>query len=172
MNKENEKVVKIFQELKDELDTFKDYSPLNIWRSHVADLALKYLNPKSQLLQYISDKSIFSMSSHEESTRKGKIFMDNCISYISNNGIYKEPKKNFLSSMSDEAVIGLIAILVTTVFGAGYFCGNYFSQNKIDNEKIQMKEKLDSLQNLLPIPLSKTAILDTQIKSDSSKNAK
>lgn len=97
----------------------------------------------------------------EESAIK---FIDNCIETIENKGLYKSEKVNFLKSLDNSTLIGVIIFFGSTIFAIGY----YFGTEKINVENIELKRDNEILKD--SINQKNKYILDFYKDSTSFKN--
>jgi hypothetical protein len=132
------------------------------WRSQTIDYIKKFIGPESHLIKHFEGMySVFyDPSDFRDDIKKAESIIISCIESINVNGTYSETKSNFFQKIGDEA---LVAILLS-VFGSGYFLGDYFAKNKADFEKIELKIENDSLKRSLPILFKKSTNLNSRIQ--------
>jgi hypothetical protein len=74
---------------------------------------------KTLSTDFVSDKEIKEML--DEKQKKVVRFLDNCKRTLENKGLYKEPKKNFLSDKTNFELLGIIFSICVFVFWIGYW---------------------------------------------------
>ena len=72
-------------------------------------------------------------------------FIGDCIQTIKSIGVYKEPKRNFLTRYNEGTLVTIIIFAVTVLFSGGTLLGKYLS----DTQNIELKRKVEDLQNRL-----------------------
>ena len=83
--------------------------------------------------------------SKEENINNIKTSVRNCINVINNIGLYKKPKKNFLSSIPDS----LLVLIFSTIGFVGFTMGKYTSDVKNFNQEqeiIFLNKEIDSIR--------------------------
>lgn len=105
-------------------------------------------------------------------TPKAKKYLENCIETISNKGLYKHPKTNFLNRISDSALWSIITFLLPIVFFSGYYFGNLYSNTQNVELKIENKTLKDSISILKnhSQPISNNNSNIVGIEKDTIKN--
>lgn len=100
---------------------------------------------------YNSFFDVYSPNPNYDPSDKQKVaenFIEICIDTLKKkNSLYKEPKTNFLSTLSKEFVWGIIV----AIFGAGIVVGHYLTDVKNFELKQDNKVLKDSLDKLLKI---------------------
>ncbi|MDZ4204081.1 MAG: hypothetical protein U1C46_04605 [Bacteroidales bacterium] len=79
----------------------------------------------------------------KEQEKKAIKFLDDCIETISNKGLCKTDKVNFLKSLDNSTIIALFIFFCTTLFGIGY----YFGTEKINKENIELSREVNRLRD-------------------------
>jgi hypothetical protein len=126
--------------------------------SESADYALKYLGPNSHLYKSMANFS-FTNTYYQSTVRERYISLINSIiGFININGLYKEPKRNFLQNLSNEWILsglgGLLVICVTI--------GYYFGTQKFDKEAFKSLETISNYKD--SISFFKSRIFSDSIK--------
>lgn len=97
--------------------------------------------------------------------RKAINFIDNCIETIQHKGLYKPPKTNFLQNISSNALWTIISISVPGLLTIGYLFGQFITDTKNYDLRLQVKQLQDSLSirptYVIPVNEPKTDIKKT-----------
>ena len=165
MREREKKAINALEVHKKNLEKIKTLNDGYLWTTQLTDIVGKYLGKETNLYK-TSFQFSFSNEYYNESgnSRAGKL-VDNCIEFISNNDVKQEFQGNILSKMTDQAVIALIFGIISLVGGIGYFCGDWFAKNKIDEEKIELRHKIDSLNNFILLRESTPSFEHSKIDS-------
>ena len=79
---------------------------------------------------------------------KSRQYLENCIETIKVKGLYKHPKPNFISRISETALWAIISISIPGLLTIGGLFGNMISENKNVELKIENKKLKDSILTL------------------------
>ena len=99
-------------------------------------------------------------------TPKAKKYLENCIETISNKGLYKQPKTNFLNRISDTALWTIISISFTGLIYVGFFFGNLYS----DKQNIEIKKENENLKDSISSIYKHTNKYPKKETKDTRKN--
>lgn len=105
------------------------------WKIQTLAYLKKIFGEESSQFEYFNKIRISSQK--PDPTR----FLNECIEVVKNIGVYKEPKKNILSSLHDS----IIAIIITAIGTVSFSVGKYTSDAQNIELKIENKELSDSL---------------------------
>lgn len=128
------------------------------WTAYTGDLVIKYIGADTNLYFQLSEWSKKQLNTNRQyydlKKYTASLIIDYCIEYINNHGIRDNSKRhlgNFISRMSEGWAIFWATMLVSVFFYGGYFLGDYLAKNKIDQEKIDLKNQIEKLKldNLL-----------------------
>jgi hypothetical protein len=125
-----------------------------IWGAQLLSYIVTYFSENSVEYQFLSKTAFYTPEYNEDGKipegevrmdRLKKInkaidFIDNCIEKLKNTGVYKKPKTNILSSLSEGWLIficGLIIAAMTGLFYIGYWYGEHNSSTApfVTNQK-------------------------------------
>lgn len=143
-----------------QLNTFYKFTQLDetyideSWKANLKQLIKKYIDEKSHFLDALDNIKLITITADEntwDEYEKNNVFfkvnlkliLDEVIKYVKLNGIKNQG--NFISRMSEGWAIFLFSLISLAWSGFCYGMGGYLTQNKIDREKIEMKNKIDSL---------------------------
>jgi hypothetical protein len=98
-------------------------------------------------------------------------FLDNCIQTIKINGLYKDPKKEFLNKYSDKEIIGTFIASLIFVGGLCYTIGQIVSSNKIEKLEIENQKLKDSISGLRAIPTNTKSNNVSQVDTGNTKKS-
>lgn len=163
-----QKAINAFLNHKKSLQNIKTKNDGYLWTTQMTDLTSKYIGKGTSFYNSAFYFAFEKDYLNESGISRANKLVDSCIEFIQNNGINEEFKGNFLSKMTDQAVLALIFGIIGSVGVFGFFSGDWFAKNRIDKEKINLQYKIDSLNKVLSI--SKSAIQYSKIKNDSTKN--
>jgi hypothetical protein len=104
------------------------------WSMQTKSYVKSFFGEDSIQFEYFQTFSFFSTYTYDP-----VLFLNECIEFIKNNGLYKVPKKNFLESLPN----WLIMLLIPALFSAGLAIGKYTS----DLQNIELKRELKELKN-------------------------
>lgn len=96
-------------------------------------------------------------------------FIDNCIETLNHKGIYKAPKQNSLTKISETALWTIIGIAVPGLISIGIFFGNMYSDKQ--NIELRQDNKLlkDSLTLIRPNKMNLSNELPKTITKDTAQ---
>lgn len=148
-NSKKKAAIKALQRQKEKLK-YNDTYLTNVWVLQTSEILKKYLGSNSDFYKSAQQMKLQIAASNtaefNENKRyyqdRAKRFIDGCIQYIHENGIVKERKPNFLTSISDELVWGIYIGTVYVAFYVGVWWAtapinpnNYPQQNNTVIEK-------------------------------------
>ncbi len=81
-------------------------------------------------------------------TPKAKKYLENCIETISNKGLYKHPKTNFLTRISETALWTMISVSFVGLLTVGSLFGNWYSNTQNVELKLYNKKLEDSISTI------------------------
>jgi hypothetical protein len=153
----NKKAIEILQKQKLKLDNpniLKDET----WVFQTASYIKDFFGENSSEYTFISKfefKAYYTNYGSEQDavrelnakTPKAKKYLENCIETISNKGLYKQPKTNFLNRISETALWTIISISFTGLIYVGFFFGNLYS----DKQNIELKTENEKLKDSISI---------------------
>ncbi len=153
-NKRKDTFLKQLEKLDAFTDTKKDLVIDDFWKAHLKQLIIEYIGNDSAFISEV-DKLKFSVTSNGEpsdeyfikyynqSKTNAKALIARIEMYVGENEI--KSNGNFISRLSESWAIFWFStlLLVWSVFCYGI--GVFLTQNKIDREKIDLKQKNDSL---------------------------
>lgn len=110
---------------------------------------------------FISDEEI--KQTLKEKPEKVIRFLDNCKRILENKGLFKEPKKNWVSEKSNFELLGIIFGICVFVFWIGYW-----------TKKFEVFSVVSQTEKSIPIPLvnSTENVSDEKNKITESENSK
>lgn len=146
-----EKVIGQLESMREFTFTENDYYIGDSWKSRLKQIAIDFLGIDSPFIEQIDLLNFNATLQSEESLKKyyqqqknnANQIIYHMIIHIQANGIKKNG--NFISRMSEGWVIFWFSIFLTVWSSLLYGIGVYQTQNKIDREKIELKNKADSL---------------------------
>ena len=124
------------------------------WKTQLKQIVITYIGEDSPFLEQI-DKIKFTVPHAGEPTPEyflkyynlaksdASFLVFHITQYIKNNGL--KSQGNFLSKLSDTWITGILFSLLIPIIIFCFWLGSWFTQNKIDAEKILLKNKIDSL---------------------------
>ena len=172
----NEQTIALLRREQESLKTVNS-ATCSVWKTHMKSYIKTFFGEHSPQFKYISDYQFWYNYNQPEAETKANIpimslFVETCIDTITNIGLYKPPKQNFLSRISDGLLAAIIGIAVPALFIGGTLWGKYLSdvQNiELKQENKQLMDKLSDgvspLPNANPIPF-----IDTNGNSNKSNN--
>ncbi|WP_020600620.1 hypothetical protein [Spirosoma panaciterrae] len=164
------KALSAFKAQVEELESISNRQEGRVWADFTVGIIKKYIGKDSRFLTHIeSSYSIFyDKWSFDSDKRLAKELIRKCIQYIELNGIHELPKlpvstsielpnppastsieltqSNFIGRMSEGWAIFWTGLLITGVGSIGYFMGDYFAKNRIDQEKVDLRNEIKKLQ--------------------------
>lgn len=140
-------IIQLFKKQRDKIE-YLSFEHKDVWIAQTLDLIRNHVSPKSEYLKSFNPTLLFfDVYSFEKDKKQVYEIIDNCISTI--NTLFSEPehqiKGNFISRMSEGWAIFWAGLVLLTWGGICFGCGQFFTQNKIDAEKISKQNKIDSL---------------------------
>ena len=102
----------------------------------------------SQFKWYVKsgNKAVVSTEEiHEILGKKSKkmvLFLNNCKLILENKGLYKIPKNNVLSNISNAALLGTLLTMASIIFGIGF----YFGTKKTQKDPIRIENEMNKLK--------------------------
>ena len=102
----------------------------------------------SQFKWYVKsgNKAVVSTEEiHEILGKKSKkmvLFLNNCKLILENKGLYKIPKNNVLSNISNAAILGTLLTMASIIFGIGF----YFGTKKTQKDPIRIENEMNKLK--------------------------
>ena len=166
---DKEKALRLFREQRQQLDYITPQT-VGAWRSLTSDLMKSYLDPNSNFKDSFSGRyNLLGDSNYfQEDISKSKSVLESCIRLIEQNGVYKPPNSNFISRMSESWATTIFFTGATLLFGVGYFLGDYFAKNKIEQQHIELKNEVERLRTERSILVKRLADKPTKPKVDST----
>lgn len=135
MNKKT--AIKVIEIQIQKLDKFHEKKLYDlVWKTQTTQYIKQIFGESSEQFDYMSTAKVQSPYSPDPTK-----FLDSCIDSVKNVGVYKEPKKNILSSLSDS----LIVLILTTIGIVSFALGKYTSDTQNIELKRDNKELIDSL---------------------------
>jgi hypothetical protein len=144
MDKQTQKAIEILNIQKSKLDSGKSLND-GIWRIQLLSYIATYFSENSTEYKFLSKKHFYvdeydsrayriSENSIQDDLKEkivqAREFIDNCIETLKNTGIYRKPKSNFLSRVSENWLIficGIIISVLVGIFYIGYWYGQHSS---------------------------------------------
>lgn len=91
-------------------------------------------------------------------------FLNDCIQTLNDIGLYKKPKQNFLSSLSDTALWTMFGTILPLIIYLSFYFGKKEGDNKIEKLEIELQKSKDTISsiritsfpNSYPIPKTDT----------------
>jgi hypothetical protein len=153
----NKKAIEILQKQIHKLDDARVHKDEN-WVYQTASYIKDFFGESSTEYTFICNFSFKVLASNYDDPKvinyelaskpkKAKKYLENCIETISNKGLYKQPKTNFLNRISDTALWTIISISFTGLIYVGFFFGNLYS----DKQNIEIKTENEKLKDSLSV---------------------
>ena len=110
----------------------------------------------SQFKWYVKSGNTAVVSTEEiheilgKKSKKMVLFLNNCKLILENKGLYKIPKNNVLSNISNVALLGTLLTMASIIFGIGFYFGTKKTQKdfiRIENEMNKLKKYEKAINN-------------------------
>lgn len=127
------------------------------WRTQTSSLIKDFFGDTSNEYLFIKgfefySKTFDSMSAEyntnahiNKNSKAASHFIDNCIETLTHKGLYKQPKPNLISRLSETALWTILGVGVSGLISIGFFFGNLYS----DKQNIQLQQENKSLKDSL-----------------------
>ncbi len=112
------------------------------WLRYAADLTDKYVGPETQLREGWNTLINYDVPNHRQ---RATNLIDQCIESIEDNGVYRPENKNFLMTLSNEALITLIiGVLLSSIAGSWYLGLGYnqFRVDKLNETNLRLESEI------------------------------
>ncbi len=80
-----------------------------------------------------------------------KRFLNDCIEFINDNGLYKLPKKNFLANINNGVLIPLVLFILPIIF----FSGKMVGENVKNKEELKIEKNYQDLRDSVTLAFPK-----------------
>jgi hypothetical protein len=167
------KAVEILLEQREKLDT--ENLRQDTWKTQTASYIKFFFGEKSNEYIFIEEfefysKTLDSFSAQYDTNyyikankKAASNFIDNCVDTLKHKGLYKAPKQNFITQLSETAIWTIVGVGVTGLLSAGFFFGNLSS----DKQNVELRQENKSMRDSLRVLRSSTKptidILSNQI---------
>ena len=152
------KAIDILQKQKAKIDDPQHINDDN-WVFQTASYIKDFFGDKSTEYSFIAQFHFYVKSTNwdsdedvrrwlSEKPKEAKKFLDNCIETLQNKGLINKP--NFLQRFSDNALWTSISIILPAIWGFGFLIGQYTSDVKNFDLRLENKSLKDSLTLLRP----------------------
>ena len=97
------------------------------------------------------------------------VYLTGCIQTLKDVGLYKKPRQNFLSSLSDTALWTMFGTILPLIIYLSFYFGKKEGDNKIEKLEIELQKSKDTISSIRI-----TTFLNTYpiLKADTSKTEK
>jgi hypothetical protein len=144
---EKKRALQLFRRQLQELDRITPQTA-SAWRSLTTTIIKTYLGPDSEFKDYFSGSyNLLGANQYfREDIPKAKEILNSCILLVEQQGVYKNANSNFISRMSEGWATAILFAGVPLLFGGGYFLGDYFAKNRIEQQHIELKNEVERLK--------------------------
>ena len=143
----------------------------NIWKTQTASYIKLFFDENSPEFSFITKYTFYFSDRSGTYDPRDQIqplttFIEDCIETITNRGLYKPPKKNFLYTVDNR---WLAAIVVAGLTGM-YFLGHSIGKTEADIQNIELRQEVKELKKSATTVSPTFVIPDNKANNDTNSN--
>ena len=128
----------------------------NSWVLQTQEYIKNFFGEQTILLSFFNNFTFIAIHSYGSEDdpmlinrkKQATEYMTGCIQSLNDIGLYKKPKQNFLSSLSDTALWTMFGTILPLIIYLSFYFGKKEGDNKIERLEIELQKSKDTISSI------------------------